>query len=92
MEDSYEISVTAEDIARGKRGSCGECPIALAVARALGKATDVKVTCVFAYIRHNLRDATTVYALPGKATRFIDAFDDGEPVEPFTFTMTKTSG
>jgi hypothetical protein len=90
----YEVEVTAEMIAQGRVGDCSECPVALAVSEARRvdshKPDD-----------HPLRHAgVTVGALiswttptgrrvsvrtPARVARWIEQFDDGARVAPFTF-------
>jgi hypothetical protein len=92
------IAVTAEHIAKGKPDNCRECPVALAILAAMPEARRVDViqigdSLTYTRIRvipDNARPAnrTTLEApLPAEAARFIRAFDNGEPVEPFSFTV-----
>jgi hypothetical protein len=63
-----KISVTADDIARGVRGLCDSCPIALAMKRLLPDS-DIDVENEFVSI--NQRDVS----LPAEARDFVGAFD-----------------
>ena len=80
-----KVSVTKEDIENGKAQKCSECPVALAIARALGIERVTVTGAVLYSTDPNKRD---VYAcLPPEVRRFIDRFDDGLKCEPSTFTL-----
>jgi hypothetical protein len=84
---TVEVSVTAEHIAGGEPDSCWGCPIALAAMDAIPNF-DVTVNRFQIGIDEiDGKIAPTWVDLPDEAVTFIDRFDDGEPVEPFTFTM-----
>lgn len=78
------VSVTAEDIAAGIRGSSTACPMALALGR-LG----------FPSISIGLRSMVwdsegrgyAVTEMPPEVISFGSRFDHGRPVEPFSFTI-----
>lgn len=78
------VNVTQEDIDKGKRGSCADCPIALAAIRALG-TDEVRVTSDAIYwmglsvLRHA--------PIPEAGWMFIGGFDGGEKVHPFSFEI-----
>jgi hypothetical protein len=79
-----KVSVTADDIAKGVRQSPCDCPVALAVARALGikggyGGIDVDAEGVSLMGKRNLRKASR--SLPWDARRFMADFDAGHPVE-----------
>lgn len=82
---TVEITVTAEHIAAGKQCDCVKCPVALAIKDALHPLSiDVQSDLIN-------------FGLPGgryspvhppeEVSYFVDEFDDGLPVEPFTFTL-----
>lgn len=75
------INVTQEDIERGKRNSCFQCPLVYAISRALDCGVHVHRNCFF------VRDELDDYSLPQSAIDFIAAFDAGEKVEPFSFEV-----
>lgn len=79
---TVEIDVTQEDIERGMKMSCTQCPIALAVKRRTGLKDNVFVGPEEVYIN----DAR--YALPGKATTFVENFDRAQDVKPQKFVLT----
>lgn len=78
-----KISVTQEHIGNGVPGSCDFCPIALAIVSTLG------------YRPHGLEVSGNYIEMEGERPRatsaamkeFIDAFDDGLPVQPFEFEL-----
>ena len=78
------ITVTAEHIARGDRKTCSTCPIALAFDAAIPEAVNLSVTWGYASVWLDLGKAVT-YVLPPAAREFIEHFDGGLPVSPFTF-------
>lgn len=83
-----EISVTAEDIADGRRGSCTKCPIALAIRRLFPDAGSILTGPN--HLRMLCRSRGWQACTPPIAVGFIEAFDRGLPVEPFTFTADFT--
>jgi hypothetical protein len=84
----YEINVTQEDINNGGKKQCTMCPIALATKRTFPNAIWISVTQ--AYIRVvNAGDGErgTEYLSPLGVEQFINDFDRGRPVSPFSFTV-----
>lgn len=80
------ITVTEEDIARGKRESCTGCPIGRAAKRALGRDFAPEVNPMTLDVL--LKGALVAYAwLPKRAQDFIADFDIKVPVKPFSFTV-----
>jgi hypothetical protein len=79
------ITVTAEHIAHGVRESCTDCPVALAIMDAL-PCTDLIAVDGDEVTFGEIADWTEV-KFPAEVQLFIKAFDDGEPVEPFSFTL-----
>ncbi len=75
------INVTSDDIAKGKRGSACSCPIALAIKRATNQACHVGVRW------YSFERDLTDMPLPRKAGEFVIAFDQKQPVEPFSFEL-----
>ena len=73
------VTVEADDIQHG-RAKCGsKCPIARATERASGQHVYVHKTAVDI--------AMWTYHLPKAAVQFIEDFDMGFQVDPFTFTI-----
>lgn len=78
-----QVEVTQEHIDKGTSADCYACPIALAMTE-LGLENVMVDTGTFCYGRFYLG-----YSTPGiEAQSFISKFDDGEPVQPFTFPLT----
>jgi hypothetical protein len=79
------VTVTADDIARGCQTSANNCPIARAVRRAL--------RCSGKWISVNWKlsvgKKARIYLLPKSTQTFIDAFDGGKAVKPFSFKIGK---
>ena len=79
-----KIEVSKEDIEVGERGEPDCCPIAWALSRKNFKETYVDNSSV------NFEDEkgySYEYYLPPKAMDFVKAFDRGEDVFPFEFTL-----
>lgn len=75
-----KIEVTARDIEKGlPEDKCG-CPVALAIRRATG--LEVSVWCSM-----SVKVGREYIDLPDEAEDFINRFDQGEPVQPFTFDL-----
>ena len=79
------VEVTQADIDRGEENDCRRCPVALAIARAVGPmvAPSVEVHHFAAYVAG--RDV----ALPDRVADWITNFDCNGPesVKPFSFTL-----
>jgi len=87
------VDVQAGDIADGEKGSCRDCPVALALTRALrGLERDVLevqvngVSLVFWERRGGETLVFTAKTHPN-LTDWIIEFDHGLPVRPFTITL-----
>ncbi|MCI0665883.1 MAG: hypothetical protein L0220_32915 [Acidobacteria bacterium] len=81
-----QINVTEAIISAGLPSDNRHCPIALAINRVLDqdyRAHIGRIICIQAWNRK------VVFAIPipDIALRFIDAFDNGEYVSPFTFDL-----
>jgi hypothetical protein len=91
------IEVTADDIANGTLGDECRCPIALAVARQLGiEAPEGYLAIMDSQIKIGSDPGDwhwgDLYRLPSVAEGFIDDFDSGREVQPFTFTARLIGG
>ena len=89
------INVTQEHIDRGKAGDCMRCPIALGIVASLPGAVAADVAYMFDAVTVGadveMSDGSITYlTLPPEAGRFMTTFDDGGPVEPFTFAAVVT--
>jgi hypothetical protein len=73
------ISVTEDDIKMGKVGDCQFCPVALAVKRNTARPITVG---------SDILDVDQVsHWLPLEVVDFIEDFDSGLLVDPFTFEL-----
>jgi hypothetical protein len=80
------ISVTNADIKHGERGQCSRCPVALAVLRRLEcKDVTVGICGVTIYSRRAHRR----FYPPSRIARWITDFDNGRPVKPTRFKLSK---
>ena len=74
-----KITVTKKDILEGTRASGKSCPIALACRRA---GIDIGNGVGMCFIW-----ADPQIDIPLKVSTFIEKFDDGKPVKPFSFHL-----
>lgn len=77
---TLRINVTKKDIAKGKRREPEDCPVALAI-----KRQKVAIICV-GIDRIWIADKDAI-STPKTVQRFIERFDCGNPVKPFSFTL-----
>lgn len=77
----YIVNVTQADIDAGKELDCEACPIALAVSRATGRKM------VVARGEVAQCGGSWEVKLPRIAVNFVDRFDAGERVVPFSFVI-----
>ena len=84
-----KIGVTKHDIDNGIQNKCQLCPIALAVKRKINGEVIVFGNGISIFITDIIR-SYRYYKLPLKAKNFIQRFDDGKKVKPFTFEARKT--
>ena len=84
-----KIKVTQKDIEEGYRGSCHDCPVALAFKREVKTAFEIGLSVGAERILHREVHEWDTYTLPKRAQTFIKRFDNGKPVEPFTFEIKK---
>jgi hypothetical protein len=84
MDKRVKISVTEDDISKGKPGQPRSCPIARAAARSFGCSS--KCVSVGPLDMSVAGDELDFYAvLPACAQTFIGRFDSNDPVKPFSF-------
>jgi hypothetical protein len=78
---TFRIEVTAEDIADGDPHDSEHCPVALALRRGTGARWLVDAD--------RLLDAETdlEWTPPNRVTKFVEAFDSGMKVKPFSFEV-----
>lgn len=79
------VDVTQEDIDRGHRLECEECPVAHALRRSLPTLRQVVVGRH--YVTLGLASGTLTPESPEGVRAWVDAFDRGEPAGPFSFTL-----
>ncbi len=75
------VSVTQQDIDKGRAKNVLCCPVALALRRATGKGWTVGMASVSPH------KSRTGIALPAEAVSFIDNLDDCADVKPFAFHL-----
>lgn len=80
-----KISITKEDISRGRRGSKRLCPVALSIKRKTGNR-NVMVCRNAAYI------SDEIYNLSRASRNFIQSFDHCRPVKPINIIIKKSEG
>lgn len=86
-----KIEVTQTMIDEGEACSCSGCPVAKGIIQATG-IEGVRVEChqassVASFSDIRVRIAGKLKTLPDPALAFIDAFDSGKPVRPFSFGL-----
>lgn len=79
-----KISVNDSHIQEGHKRSICFCPIALALKECLGHRSEAVVGLTEASVYQINRAKRNIY-LPKKASNFIEKFDKGFPVKPFSF-------
>ena len=82
-----KINVTATDIDKGIRSDDTHCPIALAVKRALRKRKGLFVTDIGIEWENKDERIEKLCGLPARARKFVERFDEGKPVKPFSFNI-----
>lgn len=80
------IQVTQEDINTGMQDVCQHCPIALAIKRAL-KAELVSVYNFSIHVFISNSEMSYKYRVTDAIYSFIERFDEGVKVEPFSFNL-----
>ncbi len=82
-----QVKVTRKHINNGVRRTCSQCPVALAIAEKLNVLTpDVSVAQSRLYVFD--KDCRVAMNTPDKVRRFIEKFDERQPVRGFTFELT----
>jgi hypothetical protein len=79
------IEVTQEDIEKGERGECEKCALALAVSRVTKYRVEIGLYEAEFYDGPELCVGSS--DLPIAAMVFVERFDNGHPVSPFTFPL-----
>lgn len=79
------IEVTQADIDGGRKEDCRACPVYLAIRRVEPRCWEVTGTTV-SFFRAGTREILLAF-LGREARIFIQQFDAGIPVSPFTFNL-----
>lgn len=79
------VDVTQDDIRDGVRGQCYRCPVARAISRLLVSTVLAQVTP--GLVVFPACGTVPPVPLPEHAGRWIDAFDGGYNVRPFSFVL-----
>ena len=78
------VHITAEDIATGARWSAFGDPVTIAICRATGRSLDSKDVSTS---RYGIVIGSSVFPTPALVAEFIEEFDAGHKVIPFTFDL-----
>lgn len=98
LPDSFSVRVTKEDIARGIKARCLECPVALALNRARprpkGQAWSVQQPAVAIVSPRGFPQMAVDRSLVFRhdAGPFVEDFDNGKPLQPFTVRFQRVAG
>lgn len=84
--EKYAINVTQADIDAGVKQECFRCPIALAARRVFDHDVSVDDEYIIHYASTEVK--ADFYALPDEARQFVQHFDHGDPVTPFSFEVS----
>jgi hypothetical protein len=83
-----QVEVTAEDIAAGVADDCSRCPVARAISRAMGYDHGLGIVQVTGEtVRLACFGESWGGSIPGWVSRFVRAFDNRLPVQPFDFRL-----
>ena len=85
MSNVIAIEVTEGDISNGRSKQCDICPIALALSRAIPEARKIAVQPYGVY--YSIGDVYFRAEFPEAVRGFVDKFDHGCDVSPFSFVM-----
>ena len=77
------ITVEQEHIDKGEKMNSSRCAVALAIEAATGVTPEVD----YAEVTMQYEDHAVRCHLPEAASLFVDEFDKGLPVEPFSFDL-----
>lgn len=81
------VTVTADHIERGMPFLCTACPVAMAIEDALGDRCNYSPS-VYPHTLILWADGgRTVIPTPDPVRAFVESYDDGRSVQPFTFTL-----
>lgn len=83
-----DIEITERDIAKGKAGDPCNCPVARGLRRAFHERV---VSAGMGIMSVGPKKRRKRWRTPAAVTVFIDDFDEGRKVEPFTFHLQSES-
>lgn len=81
----YTFHVERRDIDSGVRENYAFCMVSTVIGRKIQLATRIQTDAQT--IRFSLPDVRLVYDTPPEVQQYLIAFDDGAPIEPFTFRL-----
>lgn len=81
MKSKHTVRVLKRHIEAGEPATCDRCPIALALNEATGLHWEVGEYKAIA------KELSCYFDVPVEARFFVEDFDRGETVEPFSFEM-----
>lgn len=87
MENKITINVTQTDIDEGRIRNCYECPIAKAAYRSFPGAYEIAVGRILTVDLTGDFNSIQRYCIPDIARKFMNDFDCGKDVEPFSFEI-----
>jgi hypothetical protein len=81
------VRVSATDIRKGVRREPKRCPVALAIGRATGQPWVASKKWLLPASHENEAYPRILIATPPRLKAFMEAFDEGRPVRPFSFKL-----
>lgn len=81
------VTVTERHISTGKAADCERCPVARAIADAIPGLAYIGVFAHGIDLQRSEDEDEISAHTPDEVAEFIEAFDNGRPVSPFTFTL-----
>jgi hypothetical protein len=86
MASRYTVEVTQDDIDQAEPKDSSRCVVATAVARAFPRASRIQVD-VYG-IKFTIGERRHTYLTPPKVHEYIVAFDAGDTIHPFRFSLS----
>lgn len=86
-EGAKKVQVLQNDIDRAIRQDSSHCVVATAVARAFPDAVRISVDTQLIRFTHAVTGKRVGYLTPLKVQAYVVAFDAGDPIPPFSFTL-----
>ena len=84
-----KIQVTQADIERGIKNRCDFCPVAIAISRHLPTGLEITVFSEAMLFEGRFGDGpSTAIDTDQTVVDFIESFDNGKPVAPFSFNLS----